>query len=678
MERNSFILKQALCGISALLYSWISLANVILVTTTNDSGPGSLREAITNLAGPGDTIRFASSLSGDTVRLTSGEIIFPVNLSVSVEGLGEHFTFISGTLNSRIFTIHAGDTVTIKNITLTEGMAADSGGAIKNDGHLTISYCTISGNRAHAGGGIYNKASLTMYHCTLSNNQASSGQGGGIYSASGMLTALNCSITNNNATGNGGGASCLAPCTFDSTSVIANEANQSGGGLYIQNAPLVMNNSTLQDNTAQGGNGGAIWNSGNSKISDCMITDNQVAGSSASGGGVYNVSTLLLVRVSVMRNTSQTSGAGISNSGNLTMNFSTVAYNEAVGNGGGFFNSGKALLNHCTISNNSGLNGGGVYNTGKSTLTFCTLAENTALTTGGGIATGDSLLFSNTLIGYNVTSGSGNNLFKNGGVIISSGHNLVQNIFPLTSADFSPATGDKLGTNANPIDPLLGPLQNNGGTTETHLPRCGSPAIDAADATVAPAFDQRGFPRVHGTAPDIGATENQEDPITVNAIITAISEPGKSDGSIQLQVSGGTPPYFYHWNDGDSISIKTGLGAGNYGVTVEDFNGCSAAGVFTISDVINSVWTPDKGTIQVYNILADKQLIVESKQDIIKSIRIYDLSGRLLIQTPESLSPSGRIAVAIHKLSAGSYIVSAEMLHADHTWFISERFALLR
>ena len=109
------------------------------------------------------------------------------------------------------------------------------------------------------------------------------------------------------------------------------------------------------------------------------------------------------------------------------------------------------------------------------------------------VQSGGSLTLVNTIISGN-TSSSGNNC---SGAITSQGHNLASD-----GTCVLVATGDLSG-----MDPLLGPLQNNGGSTQTHALLSGSPAIDAGDNKVCPAADQRGVARPQGATCDIGAYE---------------------------------------------------------------------------------------------------------------------------------------------------------------------------
>src|SRR6516165_12447872 len=128
-------------------------ANVITVTNTNDSGSGSLRQALAD-ASNGDTINFAVT---GTIGLTSGELL--VDHSITISGPGIENLSINGNAKSRVFHIASDQTVTISGLTIANGHASDSGGGIYNDhAVLMLSNCVITGNSAalNIGGGIHN------------------------------------------------------------------------------------------------------------------------------------------------------------------------------------------------------------------------------------------------------------------------------------------------------------------------------------------------------------------------------------------------------------------------------------------------------------------------------------------------------------------------------------------
>ena len=199
-------------------------------------------------------------------------------------------------------------------------------------------------------------------------------------------------------------------------------------------------------------------------------------------------------------------GGGIDNFGNLTLNQCTLSGNNAANvGGGGIYNYGTLTLNQCTLSGNNATNGngGGAYNAGTATLNQCTLSGNYAVGAGGGIYNPGILTMINTIVAGD--SGSpGADIFSDGFSILTyGGPNLVQSV----NTYFSTVTGPAPLT----ADPQLAPLGNYGGPTQTMPPLPGSPAIDAAAASSF-STDQRGFPRVLGVAPDLGAVEGVFNP----------------------------------------------------------------------------------------------------------------------------------------------------------------------
>ena len=212
----------------------------------------------------------------------------------------------------------------------------------------------------------------------------------------------------------------------------------------------------------------------------------------------------------VIKNNQAERGGGIYNDGQLTMNGCTVSGNSAIQYGGGIYNNGEMWLTNCTISGNSltrdgDCSGAGIYNIDTMNLLNCTIAYNSTSSyfnaLGGGFAENVPAIstFKNTIVANNT---AGNSSYNNGYIEpfvahTSQGYNLSSD----NSCGFNQPT-DLVNT-----DPLLGPQQNNGGPTFTHALLHGSPAIDAANNTGAPATDQRGTPRPQGTTCDIGAYE---------------------------------------------------------------------------------------------------------------------------------------------------------------------------
>ncbi len=183
-----------------------------VVTSTADSGAGSLRDAIAT-ACPGSTITFANGIN--LITLTSGELV--VNKSLTIQGPGANLLTISGNNASRVFNIAAGNfDVTFSGLTIANGADVDvggdgEGGGIFNasTGTVNITSSTLSGNSASGnlgfGGGISNRSTgtLNITSSTLSGNSASGGNGGNSYGGGmyifGMVTVRNTIIANNTA-----------------------------------------------------------------------------------------------------------------------------------------------------------------------------------------------------------------------------------------------------------------------------------------------------------------------------------------------------------------------------------------------------------------------------------------------------------------------------------------------
>jgi hypothetical protein len=179
-----------------------------------------------------------------------------------------------------------------------------------------------------------------------------------------------------------------------------------------------------------------------------------------------------------------------------------------------------ATMTNCTFSGNSAGGspntiydgtGGAIWNTQTLTMTNCTLSGNSATIHGGGIYNSGVNSPEATLLKIGATifnaGPSGENIYNDNifypATVTSLGYNLSSD----NGGGDLTATGDRINTN-----PRLGPLQNNGGPTFTHLPAANSPAIDAGDPTLW--TDQRGpgFVRIVNDRPDIGALEVQPTP----------------------------------------------------------------------------------------------------------------------------------------------------------------------
>src|SRR5215475_4330226 len=188
-------------------------ATTITVTNGNDSGPGSLRQALT-IANDGDTIGFAVT---GTISLTSGELV--IDKSIIISGPGPGLLTVARSQQAadfRIFNIPPSHTAEIDGLAITGGSLVGNGGGISSGAILTISNCAISGNSitagdvAYSGAGIYNVGTMTIVNSTVNNNQALIAgffppYGGGISNDGGTLTIQNTAISENTMPGGGSG-----------------------------------------------------------------------------------------------------------------------------------------------------------------------------------------------------------------------------------------------------------------------------------------------------------------------------------------------------------------------------------------------------------------------------------------------------------------------------------------
>jgi hypothetical protein len=199
---------------------------------------------------------------------------------------------------------------------------------------------------------------------------------------------------------------------------------------------------------------------------------------------------LTLNNLTVANGRADNAGGGILNLGTLEVNNSTISGNRAGTFSGGIHNVGTLTVNSSTISGNSaGTDNGGIGNASAGTLTVnnSTISGNSANNNGGGIGNGSTATLNNTIVANN----EGGNCA--GLPVTDDGGNLE---WPGNDCGF-----------ALSADPNLGPLDANGGPTETHALQRPSAAIDAAVACPPPATDQRGVSRPQGAACDIGAFE---------------------------------------------------------------------------------------------------------------------------------------------------------------------------
>lgn len=434
-------------------------ASVKVVSSTADSGAGSLREALAG-ASAGDTIRIP--IPGD-YNVTSAELT--VTTDVTIEGAGSTVRIV-GDGNNRVFNVTAGN-VTLSDLTVAggglSGPVVNGGGIVNAAGTLLLRDVTVTGN-------------------TVSNTSGGVPAGGGVFNQSGTLQIVDSRISANTAavTPKGGGV-------------------PEGGGVANETGSVTITRSSITGNTASiaepGGApaGAGVESSGGTLtiLESTVSANTNTGGSVAQGGGIAAFNTTTVIDgTTVSGNTASEAGAG------------------TIGEAGGIFQfRGSLALLNSTIAANSaagefGEAGGLEARETNVAITNSTLAANVA---SGPKAAGGNLLArekatvkpQNTIIAGG-TGGSGSNCsVQPESAIQSQGHNLDS----LNECSFT-AAGDLVNA-----DPLLAPLANNGGFTQTMALASASPAIDAADGAACPPTDQRGVLRPAGAACDIGAFE---------------------------------------------------------------------------------------------------------------------------------------------------------------------------
>jgi VCBS repeat-containing protein/predicted outer membrane repeat protein len=255
------VLLLALLFASLLGLAPTARAASLAVTNTNDSGAGSLRQAITDAAS-GDTITFNLSGCPCTITLASQ---LEINKALTITGPGASTMTISGNNAVRVFNVVAGGALNLSGVTVANGNAAgltDGGGIFNFGGTVTVSNSAFSGNSARYGGAIdTTQGTLTVTNSTFSNNTARIADGGGISIFEGTATVTNSTFSSNTASeGSGGGISLfIGTLTVTGSTFSGNSAGREGGGIYnFFDGALTVSNSTFSGNTAS--EGGGIYN----------------------------------------------------------------------------------------------------------------------------------------------------------------------------------------------------------------------------------------------------------------------------------------------------------------------------------------------------------------------------------------------------------------------------------
>jgi hypothetical protein len=540
-DRTVVILRGVLLVV--MLLAAPAAAQAATVMNVNDSGPGSLRDAIVNSAS-GETITFDPSLNGKTIALTTG--VLPISHSLTISGpAASSITVNAGLQSDRVFKIDAANTddVTISGLAITGGSAAGNGAGILADTVHTLTLTgdtiannavTVNNSAGHTGGGgvyVDGSGTLVVNASTIDNNTVAltgSGSdhngGGGLYDNDGHIAITGSQVSDNTveqdaSTGfsggggifsNGGEVDVTTSTVDDNTDTVhAGGGFDGGGGVYSNDGPVVLTASGVDANTfgldtttaGRNGGGGVYNNSDDVTLESSSVDDNTADVTDTStdgrdgGGGIY-----------------------ANSAGSVAAFFSSVSGNSATLDVGGNLNGGGGVFDQgaddryldSTISGNSvslsgagAMNngGGGIHSSADGLVGNVTIAGNSINAPGGGlfVDSGGNFALADTIIAGNGTSNCGG-----AGGFFSQGTNLES----ANTCDLI-ASGDLINT-----DPRLGPLQNNGGPTRTQALPAGSPAIDAGACSASIlgqplTVDQRGVarPQPTGGKCDIGAFE---------------------------------------------------------------------------------------------------------------------------------------------------------------------------
>lgn len=538
--RRRALVAGATVSASAAFAAGAQAATYTVTTNGDDATPAAcdpsgncatLRDAINAANGDtsADTIVFADTVTSP-ITLAYGPLTISGSGGLTISGPGQSDLTISGDGSSQIFSITAdtGTPVSISGLTLDDAVASDSGGAIENDSAtLSLSNDAITGSTAQdgSGGGVQSDGPLTISGSTITGNTATDGSGGGV--SEGKYSSL--SVTNSVITGN-------------QTTSGGDPFSGQGGGIYAIDSSLSVTGSTVSGNTTVDDGGGI--ESKYFPFEDGPASRPAAVAPSSSSNGVQ-------ISQTTVSGNHAADGGGVAIDGDpsgspVTISTSTLSGNTASAPssssgsfGGGLFVGGPVGgpfdLIDSTISGNTADHGGGVAlgdgneavlgsGTGSTpSLGFdnSTIDANTANTDGGGIylsaysssSTEESptAALNSTIVAGDTASGTAQDLFRPSSST-SGGFNAAYDLIQ------QPGNAPLLTSNSviTGVDPQLGPLQNNGGPTETMLPGPNSPVLDQGKAAAGLTTDQRGDPRTvnlgktrppGGDGTDIGAVE---------------------------------------------------------------------------------------------------------------------------------------------------------------------------
>ena len=543
-------------------------------------------------------------------------------LMLTVSNTSKGNVAISGNNMSRIFDINPNNvipannvilgTVTIMGVTIANGLAqpgdlaGGSGGGIRDQGpvSLILNQDNLNNNAATADGGAVSMENpttstnwaLTLNNTTVINNHAGDAGGGIEEDGTGQVVILNSTIADNACLNQGAGVWLDAIGTGTSVlnvtnSVISgNAAGQFGGGIgQAGSSTVTLTNSTIAHNFATFSGGGFADENklGILVVQNSLFLSNSTAGD---GGGVFTGGPTTIINNSEFKgnaaginvNMPMGSGGGLFiGGGNLSLNASTFAGNTATINGGGLElqGTGNATLTNVTLAGNAALNnaggnlGGGIDMAnfqGNLSLVNDTITNNFASIGGGLYWAGNansSVLSQNTIFALN-TAATGPDVWDvQAGVrnFTDNGNNFI-GINTQANGFQNKVNGSQVGTTANPLNPMVTGLTNNGGplagtqatgiTLETEALLLGSTAIGQGKQLNAPQMDARGSLRIG--AIDIGAFQFQNVTLllTITPVPATLTVNNQATVTVTVQNASGNPLPA----DGSTLTLTTTAG----------------------------------------------------------------------------------------------------------------------
>jgi len=386
------------------------------------------------------------------------------------------------------------------------------GGVYAADSTISIARSRIRNNSAGAsGGGVYGlDSSLTFADTRMSSNSSDS-YGGAVYASGSRVEIADSDVTYNSAGAWGGGIDAYnSRLTMRGTSVSGNESLGYGGGVYVYgdaavgSAPVNISDSSLYGNYARSDGGGAyLGASGAMTVVRTTVSANDA---NRSGGGLAvgygaNASAVTITDSTLSANRAVRRDAGgvliAGPTGQTLLQNVTISGNVAGRHGGGAsvynaYDTPVAVRNSTVVNNQAGslYGGGGIYQYGGDCAPdpdADLLPPRAACAPG---RPGDTMVLSSTIVANNEANGDPDLGGGGGGYsYFQAGFNLIGERPYLATF-----TGDPSGSNIVGEEPNLGPLYDNGGPTYTHEPYGNSPALDAGIANGL-TQDQRGSQR---------------------------------------------------------------------------------------------------------------------------------------------------------------------------------------